>query len=49
MNPACAKGFACGENTCTAQTRRRPEGRIFKILIDLAFTPEQSKLCSGAF
>ena len=29
MNSPCAKVFAKGENACTAQKRRRPEGRIF--------------------
>ena len=31
--------FACGENACTAQRRRRPEGRSFRVVniqIDLA-------------
>ena len=28
VNSACAKIFACGENACTAQKRRRPEGRL---------------------
>ena len=38
-NPPCAKVFACGENACTAQRRRRPEGRSFRVVniqIDLA-------------
>ena len=29
VNSPCAKVFAFGENACTAQRRRRPEGRIF--------------------
>lgn len=39
VNPPCAKVFACGENACTAQRRRRPEGRSFRVVniqIDLA-------------
>ena len=40
MNSACAKVLATGQNACTTQKRRRPEGRIFRavnIQIDLAF------------
>ena len=40
VNPPCTKVFACGENACTAQKRRRPEVWIFwaaNIQIDLEF------------
>ena len=32
MNCPCAKVFAKGENTCTAQKRRRPEGCFSEML-----------------
>ena len=28
----CAKVFTCGENACTAHSRRRPEGRVGAVL-----------------
>ena len=28
----CAKVFTCGENVCTAHSRRRPEGRVGAVL-----------------
>ena len=31
MNSACAKVLASGQNTCTAQKCRRPEGRFGKV------------------
>ena len=32
VNSACAKVLAFGQNTCTAQKRRRPEGRFSEML-----------------
>ena len=43
INSACAKVLAIGPNACTAQMRRRPEGRSFRavnIQIDLTFHPK---------
>ena len=44
INSACAKVLTIGQNACTAQMRRRPEGRSFRavnIQIDLAFQKER--------
>ena len=43
INSACAKVLTIGQNACTAQMRRRPEGRSFRavnIQIDLTFHPK---------
>ena len=39
----CAKVFACGENACKAQKRRRPEGRFFFLRHLHLFYPHRTK------
>ena len=59
VNSACAKVLAFGQNACTAQKRRRPEGRLggfpipfgnFKIsILTVPSTSEQGPLGSDIF
>ena len=48
VNSACTKGLAFGQNTCTAQKRRGPEGRFSEMLYLFRMHMPKSRLSAAA-
>jgi hypothetical protein len=48
VNSACAKVLAFGQNTCTAQKRRRPEGCFSEMLNLFRMHMPKSRLSAAA-